>query len=111
MTQISIKKEYEDILKSFGDIQLSINSALRRYIIDMGTERVEKCETEIRRLEQKHGCSYESFLSRIGTDSDPGFLEKLSKQHPTWEADFNLWETYLEELKRWKERIRSILPI
>ena len=111
MTNISIKKEYEDILKSLGDIQLSIDSALRRYIIDMGTERMEKCEAEIRRLEQKYGLSYESFLSKIGTDCAPGFLEELSKQHPIWEADFNLWETYFEELKRWKERMRSILPI
>lgn len=109
--RIPIKKEYKNILKPFGDFKVMVNNALRRYILDIVSERIEKCETEINKLELKYDCSYEVFLSKVGTNENTSFLQKLEEENPTWEADFNRWEAYTEELNRWKKHMNAILKV
>lgn len=106
---IKIKKEYKDILEPLGDFQGVVNNALRRYVLDIGSERVEKCEIEIKKLEEKYHCSFKTFLSKVGTDKDITFLQQLEEKYPMWESDFNLWETCITELNKWKEKMSIIL--
>ncbi|MBC8233952.1 hypothetical protein H8E77_30760 [bacterium] len=82
--------------------------------------QIEKCEKEITHFQNKYvhfvhqrlwlmGCSYETFLEGITNGDNPEFLDNLNHRYPTWEADFNVWETYAEELQRWKNRVTKLL--
>lgn len=109
LKEISVKKEYEDILKPLGDFQVVVNNALRRYALDIGSERIEKCELEIKKLEVRYNCSFKTFISNVGTDKNTIFLQQLERKYPVWENDFNLWETYTMELDRWKKKMNIVL--
>ncbi|MBM3237031.1 hypothetical protein FJZ31_12135 [Candidatus Poribacteria bacterium] len=102
--QVTIPDKYQEILQIVGDLQLAVNNAIRRYALDIASEQIEKCEEEVTHFRNKYGCSYESFLEGITNGNNPEFLENLNHKHPTWEADFNVWETYVEELQRWRNR-------
>ena len=107
--QVTIPDKYQEILQIIGDLQVAVNNAIRRYALDIASEQIEKCEKEITHFQNKYGCSYETFLEGITNGNNPEFLENLNYRHPTWEADFNVWETYSEELQRWRNRVTKLL--
>ena len=107
MYQVSIKDKYGDILISLGDLDTTVDDALRRYVLERASDRMEQCKAEIARMESRYGVSFKAFRKRVVEDE--AFLEQLGREHSTWEADFNRWETYVEELERWKKRTQDIL--
>ena len=118
--QVTIPDKYQEILQIIGDLQVAVNNAIRRYALDIASEQIEKCEKEITHFQNKYvhfvhqrlrlmGCSYETFFEGITNGNNPEFLENLNHRHPTWEADFNVWETYVEELQRWRNRVTKLL--
>ena len=107
MYQVSIKDKYRDILSSLGDLDTTVDDALRRYVLERASDRMEQCKAEIARMESRYGFSFEAFHERVVNDEV--FLEQLGREYSTWEADFNRWETYVEELGRWKKRTQDIL--
>jgi len=107
--QCQIPEKYQEILQIIGDLQVAVDNAIRRYVFDIASEQIEKCEEEITHFQNKYGCSYETFLEGITDGNNSDFLENLNHKHPTWEADFNVWETYVEELQRWKNRVTKLL--
>ena len=109
MEALRIDERYRRVLEGFGDVQEAVQEAVRRFIIDKFSERIEHCRKEIEHFEWKYGCMYEQFVEKIGTDDSPGFIKELDNKQPFWEADFNLWETYVEELEDWRERVREFL--
>ena len=110
-------------------LRLTVRFAHRRHFVwhkgcltalDIASEQIEKCEKEITHFQNKYvhfvhqrlrlmGCSYETFFEGITNGNNPEFLENLNHRHPTWEADFNVWETYVEELQRWRNRVTKLL--
>ena len=107
--QVTIPDKYQEILQIVGDLQMAVDNAIRRYVLDIASEQIEKFKKEITHFQNKYGCSYEAFLEGITNGNNPEFLENLEHKHPTWEADFNVWETYVEELQRWKNRVTKLL--
>ena len=107
--QVTIPDKYQEILQIVGDLQSAVDNAIRRYTLELASEQIEKCEKEIVHFQNKYGCSYETFLEGITNGNNPEFLESLNHNHPTWEADFNVWETYVEELQRWRQRVTKLL--
>ena len=57
---------------------------------------------------QDYTIMLEELLDQLQGDN-PEFLDNLNHRYPTWEADFNVWETYIEELQRWKNRVTKLL--
>jgi len=107
--EVVIPDKYQEILQIIGDLQVAVDNAIRRYALDIASEQIEKCEDEIAHFQNKYGCSYETFLEGITNGDNPEFLDNLNHRYPTWEADFNVWETYIEELQRWKNRVTKLL--
>ncbi|HIE29113.1 TPA: hypothetical protein EYP66_17710 [Candidatus Poribacteria bacterium] len=107
--QVTIPDKYQEILQIAGDLQVAVGNAIRRYALELASEQIEECEKEITHFQNKCGCSYETFLEDITNGDNPEFLDNLNHRYPTWEVDFNVWETYLEELQRWNNRVRKLL--
>ena len=106
MATISIKNAYMEILRTLGGVDSIVEEAVKKYLIDKCVERLEKAKSKIREFEKLYDCPYSDFCSLI---SDEKQVAKVEKKHPTWEADFNVWETYVEELQRWKNRVTKLL--
>ena len=106
MTTLTLDQKYIDILQMLGNLEDTLEEAIRRYAIQQIGERVGKLQREILTFQTKYGLPYEQFYGRITTDDE--FVQNLRKIHPTWERDFNAWEYYVEELSEWLGRLESI---
>ena len=97
---------YADILAELGDVDREVNEAVRRYAWERVGERIAKIQRAIREFEAEYGMPYEKFYAQITTDEE--FVERLRKEHPTWERDFHTWEFYVEELREWLNRLEEL---
>ncbi len=106
MTALAIDAKYVDVLKALGNLEETLEEAIRRYAVEQIGERIGKLQHEILAFQTKYGLPYEVFYARVTTDDE--FVENLRDTHPTWERDFNAWEYYVEELSEWLGRLESI---
>ena len=104
---VSVHESMKEILQTLGDPEVVAASALRRYLVDVCWQRIERAEGHLAEYEQKYGSDYERFSHRVGTDE--AFLETINQGHPTWEADAIEWDYRLEELQTWQDRLEKIL--
>ncbi len=108
MSTVAIRDEFVELLSVLGDVESEVDDALRRYLLDRASERMEHCRKEIRHFEQVYGRSFDDFTTTITSEDNP-LLDQIERQHLTWEADYNAWETYVQELERWKKRLSDLL--
>jgi|GEM_PF-6837968 len=108
MSNVSIRNEFVELLSVLGDVESEVDDALRRYLLDRASERLEHCRKEIRHFEQIYSRSFDDFASALASENS-AFLDEVEGQHPTWEADYNTWETYVQEFERWKKRASDLL--
>jgi len=108
MSSVTIRNEFAELLNVLGDVESEVDDALRRYLLDRASERMEHCRKEIRRFEQIYGHSFDELATALASENSSS-LDKIERQHPTWEADYNTWETYIQELERWKKRVTDLL--
>lgn len=106
MTALVLDSKYVDVLGALGNLEETLEEAVRRYAIEQIGERIGKLQREILTFQAKYGLSYEVFYARVTTDDE--FVRNLRDAHPTWERDFNTWEYYIEELSEWLGRLESI---
>lgn len=99
MSNVSIRNEFVELLGVLGDVESEVDDALRRYLLDRASERLELCRKEIRHFEQIYGRSFDDFASALASENN-AFLDEVERRHPTWEADYNTWETYVQEFER-----------
>ena len=110
MSNVAIRNEFVELLSVLGDLESEVDDALRRYILDRASERMERCREEIRYFEQVYGHSFEDFAAALASEDSP-LLDEIERHHPTWEADYNTWETYAQEFERWKKRVSDLLTM
>lgn len=110
MSNVAIREEFAELLSVFGNLESEVDDALRRYILDRASERMERCREEIRRFEQVYGHSFNDFATALASETSP-LLDEIERRHPTWEADYNTWETYAQEFERWKKRVSGLLTM
>ncbi len=106
MATLTIETKYVDVLQALGNLEESLQEAIRRYAITQIAERVGNLQREILTFQTKYQLPYEQFYARITTDE--AFVVQLRNNYPTWERDFNAWEFYIEELAEWLGRLESI---
>ncbi|MGQ9627503.1 MAG: hypothetical protein ACUVV0_11435 [Anaerolineae bacterium] len=107
MSKVVVSDKYADVLAALGDTQRAVEEALRRYTIEKIGERIADLRRQIQCWEEKYGCPYEVFYSRIASDEE--FVNLLRQKYVTWEKDFQQWEFYVEEMREWISRLESIL--
>lgn len=108
MSTIAIRDEFAELLSVLGNVESEVDDALRRYLLDRASERMDRCREEIQHLEQVYSLSFDDLVAALASEDSP-LLDKIERQHPTWEADYNTWETYTQELERWKKRVFDLL--
>ena len=106
MPTVTIRREYVELLKVFGGVEEVVDKALKKYLIDVATSRIEKSKAKIRKFERKYGLSLEDFKEKI---TDPQFLKDIENKNPTWEEDYEEWEYWSRELEEWMKRLKNIL--
>ncbi len=106
MATISIKNVYLEMLSKIGRVDTIVEEAVRKYLIDRCIERLEKAKPKLREFEKRYNCRYPDFCLKI---SDENQIEKIEKEHPTWEADYAEWEYWQKELEEWKAKLEDIL--
>ena len=106
MAVLTLDTKYIDILQALGNLEETLEEAIRRYAITQIGERVGQLQHEILAFQTKYELPYEQFYAHVTTDDH--FVTQLREAHPTWERDFNAWEYYVEELAEWLGRLESI---
>jgi hypothetical protein len=105
-TTLMVESQYVDVLRALGDVEETVQEAIRTYAVERIGERIAVLQHEILGFQTQYGLPYEKFYVQITTNE--GFVKHLRHTHPTWERDFNAWEYYLEELHEWLGRLESI---
>ncbi len=106
-TTLTLESKYVNVLQALGNIQETLEDAIRSYAMAHISERIGKVQHEISTFEINYGLSYEKFYAQVTTDE--AFVKSLRQTHPTWERDLNAWEYDVEELHEWLGRLESIL--
>jgi glycerol dehydrogenase-like iron-containing ADH family enzyme len=68
MLTVSIKKEYADILTTFGEPQKAIDLALQRFSIEQITTKIAELRQKEAVYQLKYGMDYPTFTQRIAED-------------------------------------------
>ena len=105
-TTLTVESHYVNVLKALGNIEETLQEAIRLYAVERIGERIGKLQHEIVTFQSKYGVPYEKFYIQVTTDE--AFVRNLRQSFPTWERDLNAWEYYLEELNEWLGHLESI---
>ena len=108
-TSLNLDTRYVDVLSALGNLEETLQEAVRSYAVTQIGERIVKLQHEISGFQKRYGLSYVEFYAQVTSDEE--FVTRLRQSHPTWERDFNSWEYYIEELHEWLGRLESILKI
>ncbi len=108
MATVNIKKQYSDIIGALGNLQETVDEALRKYAVEKATERILELRSKVQAWENKYGCSYELFAYRTATDEEYVNQLNASPQTAMWEGDMIAWEFYALELEEWYRRLQNI---
>ena len=109
MTTITINDKYASVLSEFTDVQSAVNNAIKRYIINLISDKISEFSRQNQLYNEKYEMDFYSFKQKISTDEKfIEFLEK-EKQIKTWEADLNEWEFYIKGIEDWKQKLQNIL--
>lgn len=106
MPTVTIRREYVELLEVFGGVEKVVDKALKKYLIDVATSRIEKSKEKIRKFERKYGLTLKDFQTKL---NDPQFLKEIEEKNPAWEEDYEEWEYWSRELEEWMERLKNIL--
>ena len=108
MVTVSIKDEYADILNTFGDLHDSIELALKRYVTEKISSKIDELKKKDAMYTRKYGMDYIVFSENI-TD-DESFVKQLEKDiSKTWEIDMNDWEFSYKGIMDWTKKLQAIL--
>jgi predicted nucleic acid-binding Zn-ribbon protein len=103
---LTLEPKYLNVLQALGNIEETLEEAVRVYAIERLGERIGKLQHEILTFQSKYGVPYEKFYIQVTTDET--FVRNLRQSFPTWERDFNAWEYNMEELHEWLGHLESI---
>lgn len=111
MKTISIRDNYAEILTTLtlGELQISVDLALQRYIIEQITSKITKLQEKDNLFQSKYGCNYLAFMQSI---NDEEFIINIEESVcKMWEIDQAEWEFCHKGIEDWMQRLRSILQV
>jgi len=108
MLTVSIKKEYADILSTFGEPQKAIDLALQRYSIEQITAKIVELRQKEAMYQLKYGMDYPTFTQRL--TEDELFSEQVEASvNKMWEFDLADWEFCYKGVQDWTQKLQTIL--
>lgn len=110
MTSIAVKDEYADVLSQLGDLETTANLAIKKYVIEQITLKIE----ELRKREQQFQCKYQlNYIEfKEKTESDIDFIQSIETTgNKLWEMDLIDWEFCHEGVKDWLATLQNILTV
>ena len=105
-TSLNLDTRYVDVLSALGNLEETLQEAVRSYAVKHVGERIAELQHEISGFQKRYGLPYEKFYAQVTSDEE--FVAQLRQSHPTWERDLNSWEYYVEELSEWLGRLERI---
>jgi hypothetical protein len=107
LIQVILKDEWLPSIQEFGKPDEVVDRALRGFLVDRLTERIDDYRRRVQRWEQKFGCSYREF--RRKSRSSEKFIRSLDTMHPTWEADVMEWEFDQKGFEKCMETLKTVI--
>lgn len=108
MTSVVVKDEYADVLSQFGDLEVTANLAMKKYVVEQITLKIEELRQKEREFQTKYSLDYSAFKTKV--EEDISFLQSLeAKGNQLWEIDLLDWEFCHEGVKDWINTLQTIL--
>ncbi len=106
MRMVKVKENYLDLMEPFGEVDTTVEKAVKRYVMEKGCTKIEKCKNRINEFKNRYNCNLEVFKKRLANEES---LQKIEESNLGWEEDLFEWKYYEAELKDWIGRIEDLL--
>ncbi|BAZ79098.1 hypothetical protein SR1949_26920 [Sphaerospermopsis reniformis] len=108
MVTVSIKDEYIEVLSALGDLQESMDLALKQYTLDKIAVKIAELRHRDIKYQEKYQLDYSRFCQKIYEDEE--FLQQIENSvDKTWEIDLADWEFCHKGVEDWIEKLQTIL--
>ncbi|MBD2135792.1 MULTISPECIES: hypothetical protein [unclassified Sphaerospermopsis] len=105
---VSIKDEYIEVLSALGDLQESMDLALKQYTLDKIAVKIAELRHRDIKYQEKYQLDYSRFCQKIYEDEE--FLQQIENSvDKTWEIDLADWEFCHKGVEDWIEKLQTIL--
>ncbi|WP_071191514.1 hypothetical protein [Trichormus sp. NMC-1] len=110
MVTVSIKDEYIEVLSALGDLQESMDLALKQYTLDKIAVKIAELRQRDVKYQEKYQLDYSKFCQKIFEDE--AFMQQIeSSVNKTWEIDLADWEFCHKGVEDWIQKLQTILLI
>ena len=109
MNTVLVDKKLCKTRENFVDIQTATNIALRRYVIDLISTKIEKLSKKNKFFKEKYNFNFENFQKKITDDEKYIFSLEKNKGFNNWEDDLIDWEFSYKGINDWKQKLQNIL--
>lgn len=106
MASVEIPDDYLNILNDFGNVDELTKTAIKRYVVELASKKMELFKDAIDVMESKYGCDYKSFIT---LSVNTNFREKVLLKNEKWKEDLLDWEKNTENLSIWVERVARLI--
>ena len=108
MVTVSIKDEYIEVLSALGDLQESMDLALKQYTLDKIALKIAELRQRDIKYQEKYQLDYSTFCQQIYEDED--FIKQVENLvSKTWEIDLADWEFCHKGVEDWIQKLQTIL--
>lgn len=108
MVTVSIKDEYIEVLSALGDLQESMDLALKQYTLDKIAVKIAELRHRDIKYQEKYQLDYSRFCQKIYEDEE--FIQQIENSvDKTWEIDLADWEFCHKGVEDWIEKLQTIL--
>ena len=108
MVTVSIKDEYIEVLSALGDLQESMDLALKQYTLNKIAVKIAELRHRDIKYQEKYQLDYSRFCQKIYEDEE--FLQQIENSvDKTWEIDLADWEFCHKGVEDWIEKLQTIL--
>ncbi len=107
---IAVSDKYMELLMPFGDVQMAIELALQRYLIEQITAKIQTLRQREAIYRAQYGLDYHTFVKRIATDES--FVQHTEQSiSKLWEIDLADWEFCQRGIADWTQKLHHALLI
>ncbi len=105
---VSVQGEFVEVLTAFGDLQETVDDALRRYTVEQISSEVAKLRRRAAEYQDRYGMDYPAFARRVAEDA--AFVEYVETHiNKMWESDLADWEYCHKGIRDWTQKLENIL--
>jgi hypothetical protein len=103
-----LAERYLDTLQVFGEVDILVNQAVEKYLIDRIVRRIKKARSQVADYERIYdGQDYAAFSQKVQLDEE--YYNQVRQANPLWEQDALVWMYWTKELQTWTQRLSNIL--